>query len=338
MSGMKDLRASQFVEPIPMPGVTELLPVQLLLGPVWFLLNFRSHAENARASLGVGSSAGDDDEGDWTDGEADDDDDNDDEDVDGGEKKPRIRRRRLAATVDAEAVERNRLAAYSKTTAMPAGQNGDGSEASAAGSGDGGGRASRTGQPWTEEDLVLLQKAMVRYVGGHSGRWENIAEMVGRSVKEVTKKVKELQSDRRKNMVAKPTYSASASAGSSSSSAAAAAAAAARAGSAPRAKGTESSALEARTHPAAASTSSSGAVPTSAPTVAADEWSQAQQKQLEAALGRYPKSTEQRWQHIAMAVDGKDEAACMRRFKELALAVRKKRETAAVAAAGTAQR
>ena len=41
------------------------------------------------------------------------------------------------------------------------------------------------GNTWTEHDLALLSKAVARYPGGVTDRWEKIARMVGRSVKQV---------------------------------------------------------------------------------------------------------------------------------------------------------
>ena len=39
---------------------------------------------------------------------------------------------------------------------------------------------------WTDADLALLSKAMAKLPGGTPHRWEKIAEMVGRSVNEVS--------------------------------------------------------------------------------------------------------------------------------------------------------
>ncbi|RUS74885.1 hypothetical protein EGW08_017350, partial [Elysia chlorotica] len=40
---------------------------------------------------------------------------------------------------------------------------------------------------WSDEELVLLSKAVNKFPGGTHQRWEKIAEMVGRSVAEVTR-------------------------------------------------------------------------------------------------------------------------------------------------------
>jgi len=41
------------------------------------------------------------------------------------------------------------------------------------------------GGEWSEHELALLAKAVARYPGGVTDRWEKISQMVGRSVKEV---------------------------------------------------------------------------------------------------------------------------------------------------------
>ncbi|XP_015260206.1 PREDICTED: dnaJ homolog subfamily C member 1 [Cyprinodon variegatus] len=46
---------------------------------------------------------------------------------------------------------------------------------------------------WTEDDFSLLSRLMVKFPGGTPGRWEKIAQELGRSVSAVTAKVKELK-------------------------------------------------------------------------------------------------------------------------------------------------
>ncbi|XP_012683455.2 dnaJ homolog subfamily C member 1 [Clupea harengus] len=46
---------------------------------------------------------------------------------------------------------------------------------------------------WTEEDVSQLSRCMVKFPGGTPGRWEKIAHELGRSVSEVTAKVKQLK-------------------------------------------------------------------------------------------------------------------------------------------------
>uniref|UniRef100_A0A6P8QMG8 DnaJ homolog subfamily C member 1-like n=1 Tax=Geotrypetes seraphini TaxID=260995 RepID=A0A6P8QMG8_GEOSA len=46
---------------------------------------------------------------------------------------------------------------------------------------------------WTEEDLSLLTRSMVKFPGGTPGRWEKIAHELGRSVADVTTKTKQMK-------------------------------------------------------------------------------------------------------------------------------------------------
>ncbi|KAL2097391.1 hypothetical protein ACEWY4_006598 [Coilia grayii] len=46
---------------------------------------------------------------------------------------------------------------------------------------------------WSEEDLSQLSRCMVKFPGGTPGRWEKIAHELGRSVSEVTAKVKQVK-------------------------------------------------------------------------------------------------------------------------------------------------
>lgn len=46
---------------------------------------------------------------------------------------------------------------------------------------------------WTEDDLSLLSRLMVKFPGGTPGRWEKIAHELGRSVSDVTTKVKQMK-------------------------------------------------------------------------------------------------------------------------------------------------
>ncbi|XP_040910605.1 dnaJ homolog subfamily C member 1 [Toxotes jaculatrix] len=46
---------------------------------------------------------------------------------------------------------------------------------------------------WTDDELSLLSRLMVKFPGGTPGRWEKIAHELGRSVSEVTTKVKQMK-------------------------------------------------------------------------------------------------------------------------------------------------
>jgi len=58
-------------------------------------------------------------------------------------------------------------------------------------------------------------------------------------------------------------------------------------------------------------------------------WSQSQQKALEAALVQFPKGTTERWERIANKVPGKTKDQCILRFKHLAEMIKKKKEASA---------
>ena len=47
-------------------------------------------------------------------------------------------------------------------------------------------KTNRCGQAWSDEEISLLSKAVAKFPSGVQGRWEKIAEMVGRSVNEVS--------------------------------------------------------------------------------------------------------------------------------------------------------
>ncbi len=57
-----------------------------------------------------------------------------------------------------------------------------------------------------------------------------------------------------------------------------------------------------------------------------DPWTQQQQKALELALTQFPKGTAERWDRIASKVPGKSKELCMLRFKNLAEAIKKKKQ------------
>ncbi|XP_028283253.1 dnaJ homolog subfamily C member 1 [Parambassis ranga] len=53
--------------------------------------------------------------------------------------------------------------------------------------------ARKKAAEWTEDELSLLSKLMVKFPGGAPGRWEKIAHELGRSVADVTAKVKQVK-------------------------------------------------------------------------------------------------------------------------------------------------
>jgi DnaJ homolog subfamily C member 2 len=67
-----------------------------------------------------------------------------------------------------------------------------------------------------------------------------------------------------------------------------------------------------------------------------DDWSQEQQKQLEAGLTRHPASMEknERWKAIAEGVQGKTKKQCIERYKALRAALQQKKAAAASGGSG----
>ena len=183
-----------------------------------------------------------------------------------------------------------------------------------------------------------MSKAMIKFPGGVAERWERVAEFVNhladpcheRTSEEVAKRVKDLRKEfeRHKNekvageLRAKQQQQqpppppppsrqdperATTSAASTSSAAAVAPAAA---------------------PPLAAAAPPPSAAPAPAAALAhagetASSWTAEQQRELEAAIKRYPASTgPERWDRIAESVAGKTKAECVRRFKEIAVALK----------------
>ncbi|XP_023213526.1 dnaJ homolog subfamily C member 1-like [Centruroides sculpturatus] len=58
-----------------------------------------------------------------------------------------------------------------------------------------------------------------------------------------------------------------------------------------------------------------------------DNWTQQQQKSLELALQQFPKGTEERWEKIAENVIGKSKEECMLRYKHLVELVKRKKSS-----------
>lgn len=150
-----------------------------------------------------------------------------------------------------------------------------------------------TGGLWTEDDLTELVRLVKKYPGGTTDRWETIAELMGRSVSEVT------------YMAAKMKDCGYKIAGQSESVAESIVQEAAK--QKVKTKKTEPS-------PAAGNDATSN-------------WTQTQQAALESAIQKYPKSgTADRWQKISNSVPGKTKEECMARYKYLVELVKKQKE------------
>lgn len=145
-----------------------------------------------------------------------------------------------------------------------------------------------SGGLWTDDDFCELARLMAKYPGGTLNRWERIAEMMGRTVFEVTKMSSKLKS----SLMQRP------------------AEAEVEGGAVVEAK------VKVKTKGEAKCDLSAGS----------DEvWSPVQQKALEKALKLFPKGTDQRWDKIARAVPEKEKEDCMMRFKFLAEKIKRKK-------------
>lgn len=154
------------------------------------------------------------------------------------------------------------------------------------------------GKEWSADETNALVRALAKYPGGHTRRWEMICAFIGtgRSVKEVIAKTNALKT------------------------------AAAAAAKPPEAKRAAVPAAVAAAPPIASAPSTNWdainnatPTPTPAPAPAADEWSVEQQRALEAALRSCPASMgATRWDEIAKLVPGKTKKQCVDRFKLIA--------------------
>uniref|UniRef100_A0A182QZ42 Uncharacterized protein n=1 Tax=Anopheles farauti TaxID=69004 RepID=A0A182QZ42_9DIPT len=205
------------------------------------------------------------------------------------DKENRILRKRSKKTVVPEKTDEE-LAAYSQRILKP-----DQGEA------DRTAKGSLTPLPqsgglWTEDDLTELVRLVKKYPGGTSNRWELIADLMQRSVEEIT-----YMSAKLKDCGYRLPHQSEASVS-----------------------------LDA-TLPSVTVTKvkTKGA----ADTAATGNWTQQQQQALEVAIQKYPKSANyDRWQKIAGNVPGKSKEECIARYKYLVELV-KKQKTATAAPA-----
>ncbi|KAH7944878.1 hypothetical protein HPB49_001566 [Dermacentor silvarum] len=150
--------------------------------------------------------------------------------------------------------------------------------------------------PWGEEDTVALIRAMKKYPTGTVDRWLKIADLLNRSQDEVMSVMKQLRNSPAANAL-------------------------------PHSQGVTGEDYHCLDENA---TRTDGELSLPPPTRAEKQprvalplaqrvadWSQEQQKCMEAALQMYPKGTEDRWDRIAEAVPGKSKEECMLRFKFL---------------------
>lgn len=140
---------------------------------------------------------------------------------------------------------------------------------------------------WTDEDLAELTRLAKKYPNGTLSRWEVIAGYMNRSVQEVT-----FMAARLKEPGQRPTDSVA------------------------EAIVQEAAKKAKKVKVPAEETSSAGEA----------IWSQEQQKLLETAIVKYPKTTAgDRWQKVANTVPGKTKEECLSRYKYLVQKVKEQK-------------
>ncbi|KAF2905323.1 hypothetical protein ILUMI_00850 [Ignelater luminosus] len=139
---------------------------------------------------------------------------------------------------------------------------------------------------WTDDNLTELIQLINRYPGGTPGRWELIAETIGRSVAEVTYMANKVKSNGYRIGVqeTEPEEPVRVKV---------------------KTKGVKLETLTPQTE---------------------SIWTQEQQKAMENALAKYPKGCIDRWDCIAEFVPGKTKEQCMMRYKHLVELVKKQKE------------
>ncbi|XP_028659186.1 dnaJ homolog subfamily C member 1 [Erpetoichthys calabaricus] len=214
---------------------------------------------------------------------------------------------------------------------------------------------------WTDEDLSQLTRSMVKFPGGTPGRWEKIAHELGRSVADVTSKVKQVKDcvasqagtvkfSELKSTVQTVRSSKVASADlpddiitrredDDDSLAPADADSCEDGGADGRVRRRRAGKTSTRTvvkeevdekpkgrrqrdYDSAACDEDSGDEKKAKEEV----WTQNQQKLLELALQQYPRGMAERWDKIAKIVPAKSKEECMARYKLLAELVQKRRQ------------
>jgi len=167
-------------------------------------------------------------------------------------------------------------------------------------------------KPWTDDELSNLAKGLIKYPGGVSNRWEQIADLLpGRTTKEIANKVKEVKSaqqyankssvmtskdpfDKLKSKVGEKPISA-----------------------VPSQRTDENQPWE---EAAPATTTTTDAAPAATTTAAETEeveWTPEEQKALEAGIQKYKNGTPDRWDKVADHVKTKSKKECVARYKYL---------------------
>ena len=144
---------------------------------------------------------------------------------------------------------------------------------------------------WTDEEVAILTKGMLKYPAGMGGRWEKIADLIGgsKTIHEVTAMAKDLSIKNvrgEKNIINTMEEVLK-----------------------------EKKAVESSTINEKSEVKPAGTTPVPNPL----EWSQNQQKQLELAMKQFPASMDkkERWTKISESIPGKTPKECIERVKEI---------------------
>lgn len=211
-------------------------------------------------------------------------------------------------------------------------------------------RVERKVSEWTEEELSVLSKLMVKFPGGTPGRWEKIAQELGRSVSEVTTKVKQVKDNvshssglvKLSELIGQPASVRSLpvagsvmaqqevrGSGEEHLNGEESVAVVRKRSKKPAADGGEVKIRGRRQRdfdPATAIEEQDETEPQDTKGKAEPAWTQNQQKLLELALQQFPRGTAERWDRIAKVVPGKTKEECMIRYKLLAELVQKRKQ------------
>ncbi|CAL1580779.1 unnamed protein product [Knipowitschia caucasica] len=197
-------------------------------------------------------------------------------------------------------------------------------------------KKKKKGSDWSEEELSLLSRLMVKFPGGTPGRWERIAQELNRSVAQVTTKVKQVKehvSHTPSGMVKlselkapPPVTSLPADDDITQREAVVCDEEEEELVSRRRTQAKVRSRRQADFDPEEQeeeepNTTSDSAQSGSTP------WTQNQQRLLEAALQHFPRGTSERWTRISVAVPGRTKEECISRYKMLAELVQKRKQT-----------
>lgn len=209
--------------------------------------------------------------------------------------------------------------------------------------------AKKKATDWTEDDLSLLSRLMVKFPGGTPGRWDKIAHELGRSVTDVTTKVKQMKDNvshttglvKLSELKALPLPAKSLTVDDSlmtqrmteeEHKEEEAASAVRKRNKKSSIAATDDGDAKVRGRrqkdfdPNAVDEDEESERQESKEKADAAVWTQNQQKLLELALQQFPRGTAERWDRIAKVVPGKSKEECMIRYKMLAELVQKKKQ------------